>query len=160
MRKFMAAVAVFGFACGGGESGDAASSTPPATSQPAAAAATTTGTGTVHQVVMKLTDGGQYVFEPATLTIKVGDTVRWVNESGPPHNVQFFGDQIPAGAGDVLVQAYAGDAQKIGPMSGRLLMQLGETYEISFAAAPAGTYGYTCTPHQALGMNGTLTVEE
>lgn len=159
MRKFMAAVAVFGFACGGGESGSTASSTPAVTSQPAAAPAVT-GTGTVHEVAMKLTDGGQYVFEPATLTIKVGDTVRWLNESGPPHNVQFLGDEAPAGAGDFLVQAYAGDAQKIGPTSGHLLMQIGETYEITFVGAPTGTYGYTCTPHQALGMNGTLTVEE
>ncbi len=159
MRKFMAAVAVFGFACGGGESGSTVSSTPAVTSQPAAAPAVT-GTGTVHEVAMKLTDGGQYVFEPATLTIKVGDTVRWLNESGPPHNVQFLGDEVPAGAGDFLVQAYAGDAKKIGPMSGRLLMQIGETYEITFAGAPTGTYGYTCTPHQALGMSGTLTVEE
>lgn len=159
MRKFMAAVAVFGFACGGGESGSAASSTPALTSQPAAVPAVT-GTGTVHEVAMKLTDGGQYVFEPATLTIKVGDTVRWLNESGPPHNVQFLGDEIPVGAHDFLVQAYAGDAQKIGPMSGRFLMQIGETYEITFAGAPTGTYGYTCTPHQALGMSGTLTVEE
>ena len=159
MRKFTAAVAVFGFACGGGESGSAASSTPAATSQPAAVPAATV-TGTVHEVVMKLTEGGQYVFEPDTLTIKVGDTVRWLNESGPPHNVQFLGDEAPAGAGDFLVQAYAGDAQKIGPMSGRLLNQIGDTYQITFAGAPTGTYGYTCTPHQALGMSGTLTVEE
>ncbi len=162
MRKFMAAVAAFGFACGGGESESAASSTPAATSQPTAAPAApaVTGTGTVHEVAMNLTDGGEYVFEPATLTIKVGDTVRWLNESGPPHNVQFLGDEMPAGASDFLVQAYAGDAQKIGPMSGRLLTQIGDTYEITFAGAPAGTYGYTCTPHQALGMNGTVTVEE
>ncbi len=159
MRKFMAAVAAFGFACGGGESESAVSSTPAVTSQPDAAPAVT-GTGTVHEVAMKLTDGGEYVFEPATLTIKVGDTVRWLNESGPPHNVQFLGDETLEGANDFLVQAYAGDAAKIGPMSGRLLTQIGDTYEITFAGAPTGTYDYTCTPHQALGMNGTLTVEE
>jgi len=162
MRKFMAAVAVFGFACGGGDSGNAASTTPGVTSQPAAAPAAPVEneSGTVHQVAMKLTAAGAYVFEPATLTIKVGDTVRWVNESGPPHNVQFLGGEIPAGSSDFLAQAYADDAQKIGPMSGRLMTQVGDTYEISFAGAPTGTYGYTCTPHQALGMNGTVTVEE
>jgi plastocyanin len=161
MRKFMAAVAVFGLACGGGESGSAETS-PPATSQPgtAPAAPADMGSGTVHEVAMKLTAAGAYVFEPSTLTIKAGDTVRWVNESGPPHNVQFLDGEIPTTAGDFLVQAYAGDAQKIGPMSGRLMTQIGDTYEISFAGAPTGTYGYTCTPHQALGMNGTLTVEE
>ena len=163
MRKFMAAVAVFGFACGGGESGDSSSSTPAATSQPAAAPASApaaTGTGTVHEVSMQLTSGGLYVFAPTTLTIKVGDTVRWLNESGPPHNVAFQADGVPAGAGDVLTRAYARDAQKIGPMSGRLMTQIGDTYEISFAGAPTGTYNYNCTPHQPLGMTATLTVEE
>ncbi len=160
MRKLMAAVAVFGVACGGGESGGAestpAETTPAATTEAPAA----TGTGTVHEVAMKLTDAGAYVFEPVTLTIKVGDTVRWLNESGPPHNVAFYADQVPAGAGDFLTQAFASDAMKIGPMAGRLMTQIGDTYEVTFAGAPTGDYGYFCTPHEALGMKATLTIEE
>ena len=164
MRKFMAAVAIFGFACGGGEADSSASSTPATPSQPAAAqpaeAPAAPATGTLHEVRMQLTASGSYVFSPVNLTIKAGDSVRWINESGPPHNVAFKASEIPTGAGDFLTQTFASDAQKIGPMSGRLMTQLGDTYEINFAGAPTGTYGYTCTPHEALGMAGILTIEE
>jgi plastocyanin len=162
MRKFMAAVTVFGFACGGGES-ESASSTPAVPSQSAevqAEAAAPAEMGTVHEVSMKLTSDGRYVFEPAAITIKVGDTVRWLNESGPPHNVAFDENAIPGGAEAFLTQQFAGDAQKMGPMAGRLMTQIGDTYEITFAGAPTGTYNYFCTPHLALGMKATLTVEE
>jgi plastocyanin len=44
---------------------------------------------------------------------------------------------------------------------GRYLTQVGETYEFlideHFAA---GTYDYVCTPHEALGMTGTIVVED
>jgi plastocyanin len=36
-------------------------------------------------------DGGQLVFEPKVVTIKVGDTVKWVNNKAFPHNVVFDG---------------------------------------------------------------------
>ncbi len=160
MRKFMAAVAVFGFACGGGEADSAPPSIPATPSQPAADAPTATASGIVHEIRMQLTASGSYVFSPANMTLKVGDAVRWINESGPPHNVAFKADNLPTSGEDFLTQAYASDAQKIGPMSGRLMIQVGDTYEISFAGAPPGTYGYTCTPHEALGMSGVLTIEE
>ena len=37
-------------------------------------------------------DNGMLAFEPANLTVKAGDTVKWVNNKLPPHNVMFEGD--------------------------------------------------------------------
>jgi plastocyanin len=48
---------------------------------------------------------------------------------------------------------------RMGNLSGKLIIQPNETYEIVFANAPTGNYGYTCTPHELLGMNATLTIE-
>ena len=104
---------------------------------------------------MILNDQGQYKYVPETLNIKVGDTVRWVNVSGGPHNVQFKTDGIPGGAVDVLNAAMA---DRIGSVNGPLMIQPNAAYSISFAGAPAGVYNYTCTPHELLGMNATLTV--
>jgi plastocyanin len=161
MRKLVASLALFALACGGGEQGaqeEAQAAAQP--SQPAAPAAQPAGggTGTVHTVEMLLTNDGQYVYRPASLTIRVGDTVRWLNVSGFPHNVAFYQDQIPQGAAQFLSAAMPAEG-KLGPMSGRLMTQPNETYEITFSGAPTGTYNYFCTPHEALGMKGTLTIQ-
>src|SRR3989337_3069432 len=98
MRELIAALALVGLGCGGGEQagqgqqGQPQGGTPPA----AARAATAPGTGRVHDVRMELRDG-VYRYDPVTLTIKVGDTVRWLNINGFPHNVSFYQDQVPAG---------------------------------------------------------------
>ena len=156
MRRLIAAVAAVTFACGGGDSSEEAASTPSASAAPPAAAAVVGGAGgAVHTVDMILNDQGQYRYVPAQLTIKVGDTVRWVNVSGGPHNVQFKTDGIPAGAEDALNAAMS---DRIGPVNGPLLIQPNAAYEISFAGAPTGVYNYTCTPHELLGMSATLTV--
>ena len=38
-------------------------------------------------------DGGQLVFDPKVVTIKVGDTVKLVNNKAFPHNVVFYGHE-------------------------------------------------------------------
>lgn len=156
MRHFIAALSVAALACGGGEQPgqQAQQAAPPAGGQPAAAT-TAAATGTVHEVNMELRDG-QYIYDPAQLTIKVGDTVKWINLSGGPHNVAFYQDKIPAGAADVLNTAMT---NRLGPLSGPLLTDSLATYQISFVGAPAGTYQYYCIPHEALGMKGSLAVQ-
>lgn len=150
MRKFMATVGLAVMACGGG--GDAQS----AAEAPAAAISVPGGTGTVHEVQMVLTDAGEYRYIPDQLTIKVGDTVRWINASGGPHNVQFKSGQVPDGAEAVLNAAMA---NRMGSMNGQLLMAPDAVYEISFEGAPVGEYFYVCTPHEMLEMVATLTIE-
>ncbi len=152
MRKLIAAIALSVMACGGGDSDVQAQEAAPAGDTPAAEATP----GAVHEVQMVLTDAGEYKYIPDELTIKVGDTVRWINVSGGPHNVQFTAGEVPDGAEEVLNAAMA---NRMGPMNGQLLMALDAVYEISFADAPVGEYGYVCTPHVMLGMTATLTVE-
>lgn len=126
---------------------------PPLTSAPASAP--TPITGTTHDVRM-MGDATGYRFEPASLTIKAGDGVRWTMVSGGPHNVSFWPDSIPTGA---VTQLSGAMAKQISPLTGPLLMQPNETYTISFAGASKGTYHYFCTPHLALKMRGTITVQ-
>jgi plastocyanin len=40
-------------------------------------------------------DSGALVFEPATVTIKSGESVTWANNAGFPHNVVFDEDNVP-----------------------------------------------------------------
>ncbi len=149
----------------GGEPQPPADSTavaPPAAAPPAVApvpetppAAAMPITGKTHEVRM-VGDAKGYRFEPASLTIKPGDGVRWTMVTGGPHNVSFWADSIPSGAVAVLNGAMA---KPISPLAGPLLMQPNETYTISFAGAPAGTYHYFCTPHLAMAMKATITVQ-
>lgn len=43
-------------------------------------------------------DGGALVFDPATVTIKAGESVTWTNNVGFPHNVVFDEDSVPVRA--------------------------------------------------------------
>jgi plastocyanin len=158
--------------CGGEPRSPAAdtATTPPATATPATAspgeapaaapaagpaAAPTAITGTTHEVRM-LGDATGYRYDPANLTIKAGDGVRWTMVSGPPHNVSFWPDSIPAGAAASLTSAMA---KQMSPLTGPLLIQQNETYTMSFAGAPKGRYRYFCTPHLAMGMVATIIVQ-
>lgn len=127
----------------------------PATSTPAAGPAQPANGRTVD--VQMVGDATGYRFVPATVTIKVGDTVRWTNASGGPHNVTFWPDSIPAAAASGL---QASMAQSMAPLTGPLLTAPSATYTISFANTPAGAYGYYCMPHLALGMKGKIVVEQ
>lgn len=157
MRQVIAAAAALALACGGEQreqreqpAAETPAVTPaPAIGQPAGA------TGTVHEIRMELRNGN-YIYDPANLTIKVGDTVRWINISGFPHNVSFYPNQIPPGAAEFLGRAMP---NQMSPLNGPLFTDSLATYEINFAGAPTGTYGYFCIPHEALGMKGTLTVQ-
>ena len=168
-------------ACGGG--GDKnASSTPDTTAAaaaptPAAGAAAPTATaataGTPAPITGKtwdvkmIGDAKGYRFEPATLSIKVGDGVKFTNVTGGPHNVAF--NTLPAEGADsanakqvaanMPGQTGAGPSAKIGDLSSPLLTAPNDTYTVSFAGVKPGKYDFNCTPHLALGMKGTITVQ-
>merc|ERR1711992_392295 len=89
-------------------------------------------------------DSGQLVFVPAKVSICKGDSVKWTNNKGGPHNVVFDEDDIPSG---VSQEAISMDDQ---------LGEEGETFTMKFEVA--GTYEYYCEPHRGAGMNGVLTV--
>ena len=149
-------------ACGGGETSDNTAAT---TTDSAAATATTgatTGsasaapiTGTTH-VVRMLGDAQGYRYEPANITVKQGDGIRFEMVSGGPHNVAFNPADIPA---DVKPQLSANMPNQMTELSSPMMMNEGENYTISFASIKPGAYNYHCTPHLAMGMKGVITVE-
>ena len=101
-------------------------------------------------------------FDPASLTIKVGDAVKYTNVSGGPHNVAFNTEPDAAKAqldANMPATTAAGAGPKLGQMSSPLLIAPNDTYTISFAGVPPGAYDFNCTPHLALGMKGSLTIQ-
>jgi plastocyanin len=164
----LTSAAVLG-ACGGGENKatDTTKAPPaPAAAAPSAAApsaaapagsavAKVAPTGATHDIKMIGDDKG-YRFEPATVTIKAGDAVRFTMVSGGPHNVAFDPGTVPA---DSKNQLDANMDQKISELSSPMLMNPNETYIISFGGVKPGVYPFHCTPHLAMGMKGTITVQ-
>lgn len=76
-----------------------------------------------------------FVYTPAMIRVKVGDTVTWTNQDSVAHNV--VSDDGSPEAPD-------------GP-----LLNKGESYKFKFTKA--GTYTYHCSPHPQ--MTGTVVVE-
>lgn len=140
-------------ACGGKGEEKPADQAPAAA--PAETPATPAATGAKHEVDMEF-DGKAAKFVPAELTIKSGDVVEFKVVTGPPHNVAFYPDSIPAGAADALGK---GMPETMAPLTGPMKVGVGETYDVSFAGAPAGEYKFFCTPHLPFGMKGKITVQ-
>jgi plastocyanin len=92
-------------------------------------------------------DKGMLVFDPAKLTIKAGDTVKWVNNKVPPHNVVFDGAKNPEKSPEL--------AKSLSHK--QLLMNPGQSFEDTFNVP--GDYTYYCEPHRGAGMVGKITVE-
>ncbi|MEH2248274.1 plastocyanin [Nostoc sp.] len=95
-------------------------------------------------------DKGLLVFDPKNLTIKAGDTIEWVNNKVPPHNVVFDPAKNPAKSADF--------AKSLSHK--KLLMSPGQKETTTFPAdAAAGDYTFYCEPHRGAGMVGKITVE-
>ena len=80
---------------------------------------------------------GNLVFEPNEVTVKAGDTVTFVNNALPPHNI------IVDGRADLSRES--------------LMFSPGETQEIVFA--DAGDFNFKCAPHEGAGMKGVIHVQ-
>lgn len=158
--KYAALVAVFALAaCGGGGDQDTQSTpaaTPAATTPPASGPAPITGT--THVVQMVVTAAGEYRFEPAAITIQSGDGIRFDAVSGFPHNVAFDAGQFASNAAGKSA-LMANMTQQMAELMGPMMNTAGESYTISFGNVPAGTYEANCTPHLAMGMKMTITVQ-
>tara|TARA_B100000927_G_scaffold84612_1_gene67945 strand:+ start:556 stop:879 length:324 start_codon:yes stop_codon:yes gene_type:complete len=81
-------------------------------------------------------DGG-LVFEPSEITINAGESIHFVNNMLPPHNV--------------LVE----DHDELGHDA--LAMMPGEEFDVEFPEA--GDYTFFCGPHKGAGMIGTVHVK-
>lgn len=87
--------------------------------------------------------GGALRFDPETVSVAVGETVRWLWDSGG-HNVK--PSSIPSGSD--WSGTTGGNTETFGA---------GHVYEHTFEVA--GRYDYICFPHRSAGMTATVTVE-
>lgn len=74
-------------------------------------------------------------FKPEVVFIKPGDSVKWVNMTG--HMTASYPGMIPGGA-----KAWES--------------KMGEDYQLTFDKP--GVYVYRCTPHESMGMTGSVVV--
>lgn len=95
-------------------------------------------------------------FVPGRTVARAGDTLRFINQSGGPHNIQFFADSIPEEARALLERAMPG--AKIAPLSSPLLISENDTYDIAVPALAPGRYPFVCLPHSGSRMLGALEV--
>ena len=80
---------------------------------------------------------GMLVFEPCELTVDVGETVTFINNELPPHNVM-FADYEELSHGDLMFSA-------------------GESFDVTFEKE--GDYYFQCDPHAGAGMKGVIHVQ-
>lgn len=85
-------------------------------------------------ITVKVAD---FSFKPATVNVKVGDTVKWVWKSGSHTTTSVT---IPTGA--VTWDRSLNSSSK----------------NFKYRLTKAGVYKYKCTPHAAFGMTGTINV--
>jgi plastocyanin len=161
-RMALVASAVVLGACGGGDKSstptDSAITAAPTTNTAAPATGTVAkvpATGKTWEVKM-IGDGTNYKFDPAAITIKQGDNVKFIVASGAPHNVAFDPAELAPAAKPQLT---ANMDNQMSELSGPMLLNTGDAYEISFGGVPPGTYTFHCTPHMAMNMKGTVTVK-
>ena len=144
-------------ACGGGESQNAATDTAtaaPVTPAPTGAATAAAATGTIHEVRM-VGDATGYRFEPANITVKAGDGIKFINVSGGPHNVAFDAATIPADVKDQLWANMPNSMDGSSPM----FVTPNEEWTLSLGNLKAGKYPFHCTPHLAMNMKGEITIQ-
>ena len=89
-----------------------------------------------YAVDVTMGSGGNLVFEPNEVTISAGDTVHFINNALPPHNI------IVESRPDLSRES--------------LMFSPGESQDIVFAEA--GDYEFFCGPHKGAGMKGTIHV--
>lgn len=81
-------------------------------------------------------------FDPASVTIQVGDTVKWVRSSLAHTVTSGFGTADP----------------NVGALFDAPLNLSNPEFTYTFSDT-AGTYPYFCRPHELMGMAGTVVVE-
>jgi plastocyanin len=141
-------------ACGGGDDRAATTNTDSDTTTaaaapvaaPAPAAAPAAAQGNVVEVHMVTTpDGASGRFEPANVTVKKGDTVRFITDGKTVHNVSFPPAENPG-------------KSNLPPSPGPYLTTPNQNYDVVANMDP-GTYNFHCDPHVTMGMKGVLTVQ-
>jgi plastocyanin len=93
-------------------------------------------------------------FVPAESRVAPGDTVRFVNGQGGPHNVQFMAESIPATAQRLLDDAMR---DRILPLTSPMFFVPDDVYTLVVPNLAPGRYAFLCSPHWA-NMRGAIVV--
>jgi plastocyanin len=96
-------------------------------------------------------------FQPASMTVPAGTTLTFTNESDEAHTVTALQDGIPEGADYFASGGFSTESQARQNIADGLIPE-GESFEVTLRRP--GEYEYFCIPHEAQGMEGTITVEE
>lgn len=102
-----------------------------------------------------MTEGNE--FDPGTIIVRVGETLRFVNDSSQAHTVTAYEESLPEDI-DYLASGGFEDEESARAGVAQGLIRPGESYSITFAAP--GRLRYFCIPHEAVGMTGVIVIEE
>lgn len=91
----------------------------------------------VHALDVQMGFNGGLVFEPSEITINAGESVHFVNNMLPPHNV------VVEDRPDISHEPLA--------------MLPGEEFDVTFPEA--GDFNFWCGPHKGAGMTGVVHVQ-
>ena len=94
-------------------------------------------------------------FVPAVTHAVPGDTIRFVNGEGGPHNVAFDADSIAKDVRKVIDAAMP--KPKIAELASGMLILQDEVYTIVVPRLAPGRYAFLCSPHWAQ-MRGAIVV--
>jgi plastocyanin len=98
-------------------------------------------------------------FDPTEVTVSVGESVTWYNNSSRRHTVTAYDDGIPEGAAYFATGGYESEAAaREAWRDGDGAINSGKRYSHRFEVA--GTYDYVCIPHERGGMVGRVVVEQ
>ena len=139
--SFLSGAVALVAACGGKQETPA----PAATAAPAVASGVETPCATCKVITITMTsnDKGNF-FEPKKIEAHAGDVLRFKMIVGV-HNVDFLADSNPGKSGL--------------PTPSPMLQLPGQTWDIKVSFGK-GKFYFQCDPHAALGMKGTLIVED
>jgi len=90
-----------------------------------------------YAIDVQMGSNGNLIFEPADVTISAGESVHFVNNMLPPHNV--------------VVEDHPELSHEA------LAMMSGEEFDITFP--DSGDYTFWCAPHKGAGMIGNVHVQ-
>ena len=96
-------------------------------------------------------------FDPETITVSIGSTITFKNDTAESHSVTAYEDEVPQAA-DYFSSGGLSSEQAARDSVTETLIGAGETYEVTLDVP--GTYRYFCIPHESHGMTGTIEVEE
>jgi len=110
-------------------------------------------TGRIFEVRM-IGDARGFRFEPAHVRAKPGDGVKFVVESGGPHEVTFDLDAVPQSTKLQLLVNMPNSASGRSP----LLAAPREAWTVSLGGLAPGTYPFVSTPRLPQGMKGEIEI--